>query len=60
MENLIPKIPININYCKKQLENMRLNIAPPMYLKDNNEKCDKNWSEDDLSDFQKKLLLIKT
>lgn len=56
----IPKVALNIAYHELQKEHIRRNIPPPMYCKHDEgyEKCDKDWSEEDLSEFQLQLLDI--
>lgn len=53
----IPKTDINIKYLKDQSKCIKKNIPPPQY-----ERCeyvvDKDWIEDDLSEFQKEKLYL--
>lgn len=56
--SFIPKVSVNIKYCKEQLDNFERNIAPPAYIKDNSDKCDRDYTNDVLSEFQRKLLLF--
>ncbi len=60
--SFIPKIALNVAYNEQQIVNLRQNIPPPMYCnKHGNDggkdiRCDKDWSEDELSEFQLELL----
>ena len=56
--SFLPDVALNRSYCKKQLEYIVKNIAPPAYLKDPKEIVDRNWKMEDLSEFQKKILGI--
>lgn len=53
----LPDIPLNREYCQAQWTNLQKNIHPPAYLKDPAIKGDRNWSIEQLSPLQKKLLL---
>lgn len=52
----LPNVPLNINYWQKQLANIKLNIPPPIYFSNDNQISDVNWTKDDLTKKQKKLL----
>jgi len=54
----LPNIELNKKYCAQQLENIRLNRPPPAYIDDDKQNSDKNWSENELTDKQKKMLAI--
>lgn len=54
----LPDIAINKTYWKQQSEHIKHNIPPPAYLNDNKETSDKNWSENDLTVLQRRLLGI--
>ena len=58
----LPTTLINMNYCKEQLQNIRLNIAPPNYVKEGMlpGQYGKDWTEDELNNLEKKLLGIYT
>lgn len=53
----MPDIEINKTYCQKQLYNIKANIPPPMYL-DGRNLADRNWTDNDLSKSQLRMLGI--
>jgi hypothetical protein len=43
-----------------RLSNLRKNIHPPAYCKNNKIKADRNWEEEDLTDLQRQLLMFSS
>jgi hypothetical protein len=55
----LPDIAINRTYMMSQLESILYNRPPPAYVEsDPSEQVDRDWEVDDLTDSQKRMLLI--
>ena len=55
----IPNVPLNIKYVQEQANNLKKNIQPPSYLKLPVIQVDRDYSIDELNEFQLEKLLLK-
>ncbi len=53
----LPNVDINIKHHSELIKNISKNIFPPMYMNTSREKCDRDWDYDELTSFQKSMLM---